>query len=82
MFTPEILEGHNGSIPGVPIYLAILGTVFDVTKGFVLGSLKSVFTIFSRFRDKHYGLKGGYSFFAGRDGSRAFVSGPCEPFTL
>ena len=41
-----------------PIYLALLGGVFDVTKG-----------------ADHYGPGGGYHFFAGRDSSRAFVTG-------
>jgi cytochrome b involved in lipid metabolism len=40
------------------IHLAILGRVYDVTKG-----------------RKHYGPKGSYSFFAGRDATRSFVSG-------
>ena len=44
---------------GSPIYLAILGRVYDVTAG-----------------DAFYGPDaGGYSGFAGRDGSRAFVTG-------
>ena len=43
----------------IPIYLAVLGRVFDVTKG-----------------ADYYGPgAGGYSGFAGRDGSRAFVTG-------
>ncbi|KAL5017353.1 hypothetical protein ScPMuIL_006942 [Solemya velum] len=40
------------------VYLALLGQVFDVTKG-----------------KQHYGPGGGYHFFAGKDGSRGFVSG-------
>lgn len=43
---------------GRPIYLAILGHVFDVTRG-----------------RRHYGAGGGYSGFAGRDATRAFISG-------
>lgn len=39
-------------------YLAIIGEVFDVTKG-----------------KDHYGKEGGYKFFTGIDGSRAFITG-------
>lgn len=41
-----------------PIFLGILGKVFDVTNG-----------------ERHYGPDGGYHFFAGRDATRAFISG-------
>ena len=40
------------------LYLALLGKVYDVSKG-----------------RQHYGKDGGYSFFSGIDGSRAFVTG-------
>ncbi|XP_076461981.1 neuferricin-like [Babylonia areolata] len=57
LFTKEELSKYTGQSGG-PVYLAVLGNVFDVTRG-----------------KKHYGPGGGYSFFSGRDGSRAFVSG-------
>lgn len=59
MYTMEQLQHFDGKRdPEGPIYLAIVGEVFDVTKG-----------------KQHYGEGGGYPFFAGTDGSRAFVSG-------
>ncbi|ONL94622.1 BTB/POZ domain-containing protein NPY2 [Zea mays] len=54
----EELSVYNGTNEELPILLAILGSVFDVTKG-----------------RSHYGPGGGYHHFAGRDASRAFVSG-------
>lgn len=49
---------YNGTDPDQPIYLAINGTVFDVTAG------------------RHtYGPGGSYEVFAGRDATRAFVTG-------
>jgi predicted heme/steroid binding protein len=52
--------------PSIPIYLAVLGRVFDVTKGM-----------------DYYGPEaGGYSGFAGRDGSRAFVTGKFDDVGL
>ncbi|KAI8507465.1 Neuferricin [Branchiostoma belcheri] len=41
--------------------------------GLYLGILGKVFDV--KKGKKHYGPKGGYSFFAGRDGTRAFVTG-------
>ncbi|XP_021624195.1 membrane-associated progesterone-binding protein 4 isoform X2 [Manihot esculenta] len=58
LFTAEELSLYNGTDVNLPILLAILGSVFDVTKG-----------------KSHYGIGGGYNHFAGRDASRAFVSG-------
>ncbi|CAL5436116.1 unnamed protein product [Camellia sinensis] len=58
LFTAQQLAIYNGTDDGLPIFLAILGSVFDVTKG-----------------KSHYGAGGGYNHFAGRDASRAFVSG-------
>ncbi|XP_033748546.1 neuferricin-like [Pecten maximus] len=55
IFTKDELWKYRGE---GDIYLAVLGQVFDVTKG-----------------RKHYGPGGGYEFFSGRDGSRAYVSG-------
>ena len=48
-------DGRDGS-PG--LYLAMMGVIYDVSKG-----------------KEYYGPGGGYSFFAGKDASRAFVSG-------
>ncbi|KAL6985632.1 Membrane-associated progesterone-binding protein 4 [Sarracenia purpurea var. burkii] len=58
LFTAQELAIYNGTDDRLPILLAILGSVFDVTKG-----------------KSHYGAGGGYNHFAGRDASRAFVSG-------
>ncbi|XP_043190042.1 neuferricin-like [Amphibalanus amphitrite] len=58
LFTAEELAEHSGADPSKPVYIALLGHVFDVSKG-----------------RQHYGPGGGYAFFAGRDASRAFVSG-------
>ncbi|PWN33547.1 cytochrome b5, partial [Meira miltonrushii] len=58
MFTPAELAKYDGKDELKPIYLSILGHVYDVTPG------KWV-----------YGPKGSYHFFAGRDASRAFVTG-------
>ena len=58
IFTPEQLAPFTGKPKGTPIYLAILGDVFDVTEG-----------------RKHYGPQSGYSFYAGRDATRAFSTG-------
>jgi predicted heme/steroid binding protein len=56
--TPEQLATFNGTDPKQPIFLAINGTIFDVSAG------------------RHsYGPGGGYSVFAGRDATRAFVTG-------
>jgi len=63
-FTREELskfKGENGS----PIYLALMGRVYDVTKG-----------------KDFYGPGGGYSFFTGTDGTRAFVTGDFTPSGL
>lgn len=56
--TPEQLLQYDGSDPEKPIYLAINGTIFDVSEG-----------------RKTYGPGGSYSVFAGRDATRAFVTG-------
>jgi len=56
--TPSQLSTYDGTNPELPIYLAINGTVFDVTAG------------------RHtYGPGGSYSVFAGKDATRAFVTG-------
>jgi len=51
------LRAYDGSDPTKPIYLAVNGSIYDVTPG-------------ARF----YGPGGSYHFFAGADGSRAFVT--------
>jgi predicted heme/steroid binding protein len=58
LFDAEELSIYNGTDDALPILLAIIGSVFDVSKG-----------------KSHYGAGGGYNHFAGRDASRAFVSG-------
>jgi predicted heme/steroid binding protein len=57
-FTPTELARYNGSDAALPIYVAVNGSVFDVSAspGF-------------------YAPGGGYHAFAGRDGTRAFVTG-------
>jgi predicted heme/steroid binding protein len=58
LLTPAQLALYNGTDPSKPIYLAINGTIFDVSAG------------------KHtYGPGGSYEVFAGRDATRAFVTG-------
>ncbi|WKY02086.1 hypothetical protein Q1695_015809 [Nippostrongylus brasiliensis] len=54
----EQLSLFDGTRASRPVYLAILGRIYNVDKG-----------------RKHYGKGGGYHFFAGRDATRAFVSG-------
>jgi predicted heme/steroid binding protein len=56
--TPTQLSLYNGTDPSLPIYLAINGTIFDVSANRGI-----------------YGPGGGYNFFAGRDATRAFVTG-------
>lgn len=59
IFTKDELKQYDGTDPNKPILLAILGEVFDVSKG----------------GKKYYGKGSSYNFFTGRDGSRAFVTG-------
>lgn len=55
------MRRYDGS-PGSPgLLLALLGEVYDVSRG-----------------GEYYGPGGGYSFFAGRDASRAYVTGKFE----
>ena len=58
LLTPEELRKYDGTDGSPGLYIALLGQVFDVSKG-----------------KDHYGPGGGYSFFAAKDGSRAFVTG-------
>lgn len=57
LYTVEELKPYDGTM-GNQILLAILGEVFDVTRGI-----------------QHYGPGNGYGGFAGKDGTRAFVTG-------
>lgn len=59
--TLEELEPFNGEDEDKPIYIAIDGTIFDVSAS-----------------PKFYGPGGGYHIFAGRDATRAFVTGCFE----
>ncbi|KAJ6111180.1 hypothetical protein N7486_003415 [Penicillium sp. IBT 16267x] len=56
--TPAQLSLYDGSDESLPIYLAVNGTIFDVSAN-----------------PRMYGPGGGYHFFAGRDATRAFVTG-------
>ncbi|KAL1886771.1 hypothetical protein Plec18167_000706 [Paecilomyces lecythidis] len=58
LLNPEQLSLYNGTDPSLPIYLAVNGTIFDVSANPVV-----------------YGPGGSYNFFAGRDATRAFVTG-------
>lgn len=57
VFSKEELAKFKGD-NGETIYLALVGKVYDVSRG-----------------RKHYGPGGGYEFFAGKDGSKAYVTG-------
>ncbi|KAJ5167474.1 uncharacterized protein N7482_006255 [Penicillium canariense] len=59
--TPVELSLYNGSDPSLPIYLAVNGSIFDVSANPLV-----------------YGPGGSYNFFAGRDATRAFVTGCFE----
>lgn len=56
--TPAQLSLYNGTDPALPIYLAVNGSVFDVSANPMI-----------------YGPGGSYNFFAGKDATRAFVTG-------
>ncbi|KAI4091223.1 MAG: hypothetical protein LQ344_004215 [Seirophora lacunosa] len=56
--TPQQLSLYNGTSPTLPIYLALNGSIYDVSASPHL-----------------YGPGGAYAFFAGRDATRAFVTG-------
>jgi len=62
IFTANELKQYDGDDPKKPIYVAVFGQVFDVTKGV-----------------NYYGKGSMYSGFAGKDGSRAFVTGEFTP---
>src|SRR3954453_20181725 len=56
--TPSQLTLYNGTDPSLPIYLAVNGSIYDVSENRMI-----------------YGPGGSYNFFAGRDATRAFVTG-------
>lgn len=58
ILTSDQLALFDGSRTSKPVYLALLGQIYNVNK-----------------RRKHYAPGGGYSVFAGRDATRAFVTG-------
>jgi len=56
--TDDQLAEYNGADASKPVYIALNGTIYDVSAG------------------RHvYGPGGSYSFFAGRDATRAFITG-------
>ncbi|KRZ48994.1 Neuferricin -like protein [Trichinella nativa] len=57
-FTKSELSSYDGSVKSKGLYLAILGRIYDVSRG-----------------REHYGPGGAYHIFAGRDATRAFVTG-------
>lgn len=59
LVTINELSAHGPEGPLKPIWLAILGRVYDVNRG----------------ADSYYGPNGGYKVFSGRDATRAFVTG-------
>ena len=59
LITLNELAAHGHSGPLKPVWLGILGRVYDVNKG----------------ASHYYGPNGGYNFFSGRDGAKAFVTG-------
>ncbi|KGO74993.1 Gtr1/RagA G protein [Penicillium italicum] len=56
--TPSQLSLYNGTDTNLPIYVAVNGSIFDVSENRMI-----------------YGPGGSYNFFAGRDATRAFVTG-------
>ncbi|KAJ5826552.1 Cytochrome b5 [Penicillium robsamsonii] len=56
--TPSQLSLYNGTDANLPLYVAVNGTIFDVSANRMI-----------------YGPGGSYNFFAGRDATRAFVTG-------
>ena len=59
LLTKEELAKHGFNGPNKPLLLAVMGRVYNVEKG----------------KDHYYGPNGGYNFFSGKDGTRAFVTG-------
>ena len=58
LLTDAEISLYNGTSPTLPIYLALNGTIYDVSAS-----------------PHIYGPGGSYHFFAGRDATRAFVTG-------
>lgn len=58
LLSQEELKSYDGTGLSKELYVAILGSVYDVSSG-----------------RKHYGPGGSYSFFSGKDATRAFVTG-------
>ena len=58
MLSADQLALFDGQRASKPVYLAILGRIYNVDRG-----------------RHHYGARGGYHAFAGKDASRAFVTG-------
>ncbi|CAI7629939.1 unnamed protein product [Penicillium glandicola] len=58
ILTPSQLSLYNGTDANLPLYVAVNGTIFDVSANRMI-----------------YGPGGSYNFFAGRDATRAFVTG-------
>lgn len=59
LITINELAAHGVNGSLRPLWLAVAGKVFDVEKG----------------AEHYYGKNGGYNFFTGRDGSKAYVTG-------
>ena len=59
LITKEELKRHGPNGPFSPVWLSIIGQVYNVEKG----------------KEHYYGPDGGYNFFSGIDGTRAFVTG-------
>jgi predicted heme/steroid binding protein len=59
--TLEELQRYDGTNEDLPIYLAVNGTIYDVSAS-----------------PRFYGPGGGYHIFAGRDSTRAFITGCFE----
>ncbi|KAJ3256544.1 hypothetical protein HK103_005287 [Boothiomyces macroporosus] len=62
-FTPEELAKYNGLDLNLPVYLAIKGTVFDVSSA----------------RQDYYNEGKGYAVFAGKDASNALGKSSVKP---
>lgn len=79
LFTAEELMEYNGDENSKGLFLSILGDVFNVQKGKVNKDKAFQNSICNSYNfQQHYGPGGSYSFFAGRDASRSFVTGEFE----
>ena len=73
LFTKEELAEFNG-VEGAPLYIGILGEVYDVSKG------EQYYGMYCgmhahRKRVRSLGMDKGYYCFVGKDGSRAYITG-------